>query len=68
VYVVNGDRLERRDPVTLAATASLDLLGGQRATSLAADPRASSLWVALTADAGPLTLVEIDLGAFGLCR
>lgn len=68
LYVQAADKLERRDPTTLAVTGSLPLPIGQRATSMAADPRTAVLWVVLTGDAVPSDLVEIDLQEFRVLR
>ena len=68
IYVAPGTTLERRDPVTLAARASLPMPAHDDAPDLAADPRATTLWVVLPATDPPLTLVEVDLGAFRVLR
>ena len=68
VYLAPGPALERRDPVSLALKASLPLPAHDAAPDLAADPRATTLWVALPAQDPPLTVVEADLGAFRVLR
>jgi len=68
VYVAEGDRLERRDPITLAVTATVSLPAGGTVSSLAADPRTPYLWVAVARDQVPLTVAEIDLPTFQVLR
>ncbi|HMC41651.1 MAG TPA: hypothetical protein VKI20_01475 [Acidimicrobiales bacterium] len=68
VYLAPGVALERRDPQSLAAKGSVPLPAHDDVADLAADPRASVLWVALPAQDPPLTLVEVDLGSFRVLR
>jgi hypothetical protein len=72
VYVFDGPRLERRDPVTLAVTASLDLpvppssSCPQQGGALAADPRTQIAWIAITQPGGGFRVAEIDLSRLSL--
>ncbi len=72
VYVLDGTRLERRDPVTLAVTASLELPRPpstgcpQQGGALAADPRSHTGWAAITQESGGFRVAEIDLSRLSL--
>jgi hypothetical protein len=68
IYLAPGSALERRDPQSLAAKASLPIPAHDGAPDLGADPRAGVLWVAVPAQDPPLTLVEVDLGSFRVLR
>jgi hypothetical protein len=72
VYVLDGTRLERRDPVTLLVTASLELPRPpstgcpQQGGALAADPRSHTGWAAVTQESGGFRVAEIDLSRLSL--
>ncbi len=72
VYVLDGPRLERRDPHSLALTASLQLPFPaspgcpQQGGAVAADPRTNTGWVAITQESGGFRVAEIDLARLSL--
>jgi hypothetical protein len=61
VYVADGDRLERRDPITLAIRNTVALPSHDRHVSLATDPGTNVLWVALYTIDPQITVLELQL-------